>query len=94
MSQFSTKSKQREKIVAQFVTFTQANEKSATLFLNNHDWKLDLAVDAYFLSLDSSRAGGGGGGGGRNNNSNTNNSTSIDRKKLDALWNNYKSKNN
>ena len=79
MNQFSSKQKQRERIVAQFMNFTQSNEKNAINFLNQHDWKLDLAVDAYYLSLDS---------GPRREATRANNS--VDRKKLDQLWNLYK----
>jgi hypothetical protein len=79
MNQFSSKQKQRERIVAQFMNFTQSNEKNAINFLNQHDWKLDLAVDAYYLSLDS---------GPRRDSSKPNNL--VDRKKLDQLWNMYK----
>ena len=53
MNQISSKQKQRERVVAQFMNFTQSNEKNAINFLSQHDWKLDLAVDAYYLTLDS-----------------------------------------
>lgn len=79
MNNFSSKQKQRERIVAQFMNFTQSNEKNAINFLNQHDWKLDLAVDAYYLSLDS---------GPRRDSNKPNNQ--VDRKKLDQLWNIYK----
>ena len=79
MNQFSSKQKQRERVVAQFMNFTQSNEKNAVNFLNQHDWKLDLAVDAYYLSLDS---------GPRRDSTRANNL--VDRKKLDQLWNLYK----
>jgi hypothetical protein len=80
MSQYSSKNKQRERIVAQFMNFTQSNEKNAVNFLNQHDWKLDLAVDAYYLSLDS---------GGKRGESNKT-SLNIDRKKLDQIWSLYR----
>ena len=80
MSQVS-KQKQRERIVAQFMNFTQANEKNAIHFLNQHDWKLDLAVDAYYLSLDS---------GTRVTNAPKGANSTMDRKKLDQIWNLYK----
>jgi hypothetical protein len=83
MSQVS-KQKQRERIVAQFMNFTQSNEKNAIHFLSQHDWKLDLAVDAYYLSLDS---------GPRVTNAPKTHS-STDRKKLDQIWNLYKGINN
>ena len=88
MNQFSSsKHKQRERVVAQFMNFTQSNEKSAVNFLSQHDWKLDLAVDAYYLSLDSgpnSRRDHGS----RNHSS----ASAVDRKKLDLIWNSYKGK--
>lgn len=84
----SSKHKQREKIIAQFVTFTQSNEKHAINFLSQHDWKLDLAVDAYYLSLDG--GGGGSGGAGSRRDSSRSTNTQVDRKKLDQIWNLYK----
>lgn len=84
MNQFSSsKHKQRERVVAQFMNFTQSNEKSAINFLSQHDWKLDLAVDAYYLSLDS-------GPNRRENSSRNHSSSSVDKKKLDQIWNLYK----
>lgn len=80
MSQISSKQKQRERVVAQFMNFTQATEKNAIHFLSQHDWKLDMAVDAYYLSLDS----------GPRRDMNRSSSSSIDRKKLDQIWNLYK----
>lgn len=84
MSQFSSKQKQKERVVGQFMNFTQSNEKNAIHFLNQHDWKLDLAVDAYFLNSDSGPL--------RRSNDTSNRSTSsaVDRKKLDQIWNLYK----
>jgi hypothetical protein len=82
MNQISSKQKQRERVVAQFMNFTQSNEKNAINFLSQHDWKLDLAVDAYYLTLDS----------GPRRDINRNNSQ-IDKKKLDQIWNLYKGKN-
>jgi hypothetical protein len=81
MNQISSKQKQRERVVAQFMNFTQSNEKNAINFLSQHDWKLDLAVDAYYLTLDS----------GPRRDANRNNSH-IDKKKLDQIWNLYKGK--
>lgn len=86
MSQFSSsKQKQREKIIAQFMNFTNATEKNASQFLSHHDWKLDLAVDAYFLSLDA-----GGNVPRQNSSSGRSSGSSVDRKKLDQMWNLYK----
>lgn len=86
MNQFSSsKHKQRERVVAQFMNFTQSNEKNAVNFLAQHDWKLDLAVDAYFLSMDS-----GPNRGQHNMGRHNSNASSVDRKKLDQIWNSYK----
>ncbi len=85
MNQFSSKQKQRERIVAQFMSFTQSNEKNAINFLSQHDWKLDLAVDAYYLSLDS--------GPNRRDSTRSSSSSTVDRKKLDQIWNLYKGYN-
>ena len=87
MNQLTSKHKQRERIVAQFMNFTQSNEKNALNFLSQHDWKLDLAVDAYYLSSDSGTTN-------HRNHSNrqqsNNRQHSVDRKKLDQIWNLYK----
>lgn len=102
MNQFSSKQKQKEKLVAQFMNFTQSNEKKAVQFLSQHDWKLDLAVDAFYLSLDSgsstsssshsSSSGAVGHVSSRGQGDSSRNSTanSLDRRKLDALWESYK----
>lgn len=90
MNQFSSsKHKQRERVVAQFMNFTQSNEKNAVNFLAQHDWKLDLAVDAYFLSMDS-----GLNRGQHNMGRHNSNSSSVDRKKLDQIWSSYKGRKN
>jgi len=83
MNQFSSKHKQRERVVAQFMNFTQTNEKTAINLLSQHDWKLDLAVDAFYLTIDS-------GPNSRHNNSTRQASSSVDRKKLDQIWSVYK----
>jgi hypothetical protein len=82
MSTYNSKHKQKERVVAQFMNFTQSNEKNAINFLTQHEWKLDLAVDAYYLSVDS---------GSRRDSSRSANSQ-VDRKKLDQIWNLYKGK--
>lgn len=83
MNQLTSKHKQRERLVVQFMNFTQSNEKSAVNFLSQHDWKLDLAVDAYYLNSDS-------GTNQRNHTSRQQSTHSVDRKKLDQIWNIYK----
>lgn len=83
MSTFSSKQKQKERLVAQFMNFTQSNEKNAIHFLNQHDWKLDLAVDAYYLSLDAGPLR-------RSNDSSRSSSSAVDRKKLDQIWQLYR----
>lgn len=96
MNQFSSKQKQKEKLVAQFINFTQSNEKKAIQFLSQHDWKLDLAVDAFYLSLDTGSSSGNSVSGAgsmtthRGNDLNRNSTTSLDRRKIDALWDAYK----
>jgi DCN1-like protein 1/2 len=84
MNQFSSKHKQRERVVAQFMNFTQTNEKTAINLLSQHDWKLDLAVDAFYLTADS------GPNSRRESNSANRQATSVDRKKLDQIWSVYK----
>lgn len=78
----SISNKQKQKIMAQFMNFTQTNEKNAILFLNQHDWKLDLALDAYYLSYDS--------GPSKRTAENSNIRIFLEKKKIDHLWNIYK----
>jgi hypothetical protein len=85
-SSSSSKHKQKEKVVAQFMNCTQANERNAINFLSQHDWKLDLAVDAYYQTGDPGARRGGGGDPTRPTNA------QVDRKKLDQIWNLYKGK--
>lgn len=68
------KSSQRDK-VRQFIAFTQTVEKTAINCLGCHDWKLDVAVDNYFQNPDKY---------------NTESRATVDRKRLEALWNRYK----
>ncbi len=85
MSQFSSsKHKQREKLVAQFMSFTHTNEKNAVSFLSQYDWRLDMATDAFYNSADPMV--GNDSVNARRNSSKAN----VDRKKLDQLWNMYK----
>ena len=72
--QHKLKSSQRDK-VRQFIAFTQTVEKTAINCLGCHDWKLDVAVDNYFQNPDKY---------------NTESRATVDRKRLEALWNRYK----
>ena len=72
--QHKLKSSQRDK-VRQFIAFTQTVEKTAIHCLGCHDWKLDVAVDNYFQNPDKY---------------NTESRATVDRKRLEALWNRYK----
>lgn len=97
MNQFSSKQKQKEKLVAQFINFTHSNEKKAVQFLSQHDWKLDLAVDAFYMSLDtgssssqSNAVSGAASIASRGAESGRSSIGSLDRRKIDALWEAYK----
>ena len=84
--------------MAQFISLTQSSEKHAINFLSQYDWKLDVATDAYYNSLDTSYLSVGGGhhhntsssGSGRNSNRDSNSKITIDKKKLDQIWTLYK----
>ena len=99
MSQSSTKQKLQREKVSQFISLTQSSEKNAVHFLTQYDWKLDVATDAYYTSLDSystnSGSGGGSGSsssGGNKHNSRESSRVTVDKKKLEQIWAVYKGK--
>jgi len=77
------KSAQRDK-VKRFVSFTQTSEQLAIHCLSQHDWKLELASDAYFQNPDTywREAMGGSKGGGV--------ASAVDKKKIEQLFNKYR----
>lgn len=78
----SISNKQKQKLIAQFMNFTHVNEKNAISFLNQHDWKLDLALDAYYLTYGSGQS--------RRSAENSNIRILVEKRKIDHLWNIYK----
>lgn len=70
------KSSQKDK-VRQFMIFTQSNEKTALNCLSQNDWKLDVATDNFFQNPDLYIQNLKG---------------TLDRKKLEQLYNRYRGK--
>jgi len=69
------------------MSFTNQSEKVAMYFLNQSDWKLESATDAFFNSLDSNSTTTSSSSSSKRESSK---STAVDRKKLDQIWQAYR----
>jgi len=83
------KSTQKDK-VKRFVSFTQTSEQTAIYCLSQHDWKLELASDAYFQNpelywRDSNAVSS-------KSSHHSQQAPMADRKKIDQLFNKYRGK--
>lgn len=74
--QHKLKFSQRDK-VKKFITFTQTGEQTAIYCLAQNDWKLDLASDNYFQNPEAYYKEP---------------KNSVDKKKLEMLYNKYQGK--
>lgn len=82
--QHKLKSTQKDK-VKRFVSFTRTSEQLAIHCLSQHDWKLELASDAYFQNPDSYWRDIMG-------SKTISSSSSVDKKKIEQLFNKYRGK--
>ena len=76
----SSKSAQREQRerAREFASLTQTGEKTALFCLSQHDWKLDIALDNYFANPELYYR--------------ESKVVTVDRKKLEAMYNKYRGK--
>lgn len=77
MFQHKLKFSQRDK-VKKFINFTQTGEQTAIYCLSQNDWKLDLASDNYFQNPEAYYKEP---------------KNSVDKKKLEILFNRYQGNN-
>lgn len=79
------KSAHRDRL-REFMSLTQTTERVAIQCLSVHDWKLDIALDAYFTHPEYFH----GGGGGQPPMVSSGRASAVDRRKLEQLYNKYK----